>query len=372
MTIGRATPQVVMLAPGEVFGGVETQLLGLCESLRGRGGPAPVIALFHDRELAARAREVGLDVVVIRARHRYDPAAARDLCGLVDRAGADVLHVHGYRAAVTAAVAGSRLGVPVVKTEHGLPEPGGGPLVRLKTALNRRLDGWATRRIGAAVCYVTADIMERCRGVHRGLERRVVHNGIAPLDPAATSRPAELAAGACEVGLVGRVSAVKGLDHALRAMASDSMPAHVRLHVIGSGPLERSLSFAARDLGLADRVLFHGFRRNVYDWLAHLDVLLMPSLHEGLPYTLLEAMSLGAAVVASRVGGLAEVLEDGRTGLLVEVGDEAGIAAAVARLAADPQLRASLGGAAAREQRARYTLETMTEAYLGIYGASIG
>jgi len=361
-----------MLAPGEVFGGVETQLLGLSESLRDRGGPAPVLALFHDRELAARAREAGLDVVLIRARHRYDPGAARDLRGLIASTGADILHVHGYRAAVTAAVAGADLGVSVVKTEHGLPEPGGGPVVRLKTELNRRLDGWATRRAGAAVCYVTADIMGRCAGTHRGLRRQVVHNGIVPLDPAATSRPPVLADGTCEVGLVGRVSAVKGIEHALRAMASDDMPAEASLHVIGTGPLERALAREARDLGLDGRVHLHGFQRNIYDWLAHLDVLLMPSLHEGLPYTLLEAMSLGTAVVASRVGGLAEVLADGETGLLVGVGDESGLAAAVARLAGDPRLRAALGEAAAREQRARYTLRTMTDAYLEIYGAPTG
>ena len=359
---GTPAPKVVMLAPGELFGGVETQLLGLSESLRDRNGSAPILALFHDHELAARARQAGLRVVLIRARHRYDPAAARDLRDLVDGAGVDVLHVHGYRAAVTAAVAGKRLGVPVVKTEHGLPEPGGGPVARLKKALNRRLDGWATRKVGAAVCYVTADIMARCADMHRGLERRVVHNGIAPLDPASTARPPELSTDACEVGLVGRVSEVKGIGFALRALAASGVPGRVRLHVIGSGPLERRLSREALDLGLAGRVAFHGFQRNVYDWLAHLDILLMPSLHEGLPYTLLEAMSLGTAVVASRVGGLAEVLRDGETGLLVEVGDVAGIAAAITRLAEDPRLRTGLGRRAAAEQRARYTLQTMTDA----------
>jgi glycosyltransferase involved in cell wall biosynthesis len=99
-----------------------------------------------------------------------------------------------------------------------------------------------------------------------------------------------------------------------------------------------------------------------------LDALLMPSLHEGLPYTLLGAISLGVPVVASRVGGLAEVLRHEETGLLVDVGDGDGLAQALARLASDPVLARRLGAAAAREQRERYTLERKVEDYLKVYG----
>ena len=372
MTGGAVATRVALLAPGELFGGVETQLLDLGTRLHELCARPPLLILFHDRELAARAREAGLRTVILPARHRYDPSAARRLSELLAREDADVLHVHGYRAAVTAAVAGGRLGVPVVKTEHGLPEPAAGPVGALKTALNRRLDGWATRRTGAAVRYVTRDIMDRCADVHRGLDRKVIHNGIEPLERDATTRPPELSPDGFHAGIVGRVSAVKGIDHALRALASGDVPSRVRLHVVGDGPLRETLAREAADLGLGGRVLCHGFRRDVYDWLAHLDVLLMPSLHEGLPYTLLEAMSLGTAVVASRVGGLAEVLRDGETGLLVDVGDAEGIAAAVARLADDDRLRARLGRQAAAAQRDGYTLRDMTDAYLATYAGATG
>ena len=114
---------VSVLSPGELFGGVETQVLGLCAQLQGLGIKTQAL-LFHDRELAARLRDGGIEPRVIRARHRYDPAAARRLADLVEENGSRVLHVHGYRAAVTAALVGSRLRAAVVKTEHGLPEPG--------------------------------------------------------------------------------------------------------------------------------------------------------------------------------------------------------------------------------------------------------
>ena len=97
----------------------------------------------------------------------------------------------------------------------------------------------------------------------------------------------------------------------------------------------------------------------------------MPSLHEGLPYTLLEAMSLGVPAIASRVGGLAEVLRDGETGLLVEVGDVDGIASALSHLAGDAAFARRLGEAAAREQREKYTLERMVSEYLEVYAEAI-
>ena len=93
----------------------------------------------------------------------------------------------------------------------------------------------------------------------------------------------------------------------------------------------------------------------------------MPSLHEGLPYTLLEAMSLATPILASRVGGLAEVPQDQRTALLFEVGDVPGIVAAVQKLVGSANTAKRLAEAARREQNSRYTLATMSEAYLGVY-----
>jgi glycosyltransferase involved in cell wall biosynthesis len=116
-------------------------------------------------------------------------------------------------------------------------------------------------------------------------------------------------------------------------------------------------------------VHFLGFRRNVYDFIAHCDALLMPSLHEGLPYTLLEGMALGTPIIASRVGGLAEVLQDEITALLVPPSDVGSLAHAILRLHDSPALRLDLGAQAQRVQQARYSLKAMTESYLGIYRA---
>lgn len=367
MKPGSHRASVSILSPGELFGGVETQVLSLCLGLRERGIEVHPV-LFHDRELAARLRDSGLRPEVVSVRHRYDPAAARGLVELVDRTRSRVLHLHGYRATVTAAVAGVRLSAGVVKTEHGLPEPGGGLVGRAKSRLNHALDTWATRRLRARVCYVTADVMRRLGKSHAGLDRRVIQNGILPLSREGRCRPSDLEPGVFHAGVVGRVSEVKGIPFALQTMALDTTPTSVRLDIIGSGPQEEELRRQAQLLGLGDRVRFHGFQRNVIDWLAHLDALLMPSLHEGLPYVLLEAMSLAVPIVASRVGGLAEVLRHDETGLLVDVGDVRGLALALTRLAGDPDLARRIGAAAAEDQRTRFTLKRMVDDYLEVYG----
>ncbi len=360
----------VILAPGELYGGVERQVVDLHGKLSERIGREPAVLLFHEGELARRIGSAGGDVHIIEARHRYDPAAATHLARYFENRNAMVVHAHGYRAMVTLAVAAIR-GYqlpPVVKTEHGLPEPmRNRPFDTVKAKWNHLLDRWATRRLQATVCYVTDDIRSRFDHAHAGLVRHTVPNGIAPLERTGAVRPDGVPAGGFNFGIVGRVSEVKGIEYALRALASPDMPPAARCVVVGSGPQEEHLRRCAREFGVSDRVVFLGFRRDVYEIMAHLDALLMPSLHEGLPYTLLEAMSLGLPVLASQVGGLDEVLVDGETGLLFPCRDAGAIATACRRLMLDRDLAVRLGASAAREQRRRYTLEGMTGCYEAVY-----
>ena len=112
---------------------------------------------------------------------------------------------------------------------------------------------------------------------------------------------------------------------------------------------------------------FAGFQREVYDYIAHADAILMPSLHEGLPYTILEAMSLGTPILATRVGGLAEVLVPNENALLFEPRSEDGVASAVVQLATDSALGQKLARNAREACHARFSSAVMADSYQKLF-----
>jgi glycosyltransferase involved in cell wall biosynthesis len=360
--------RVALCSVGELFGGVERQILDLCRYLRRNARGPHLIALFHDAELAHQLRDAGFAPLVLRARHRYDPQLATRLAEALAERRISIVHAHGYKAVVASGLAKRRHPHGLISTIHGKLEVTlATPVAWVKSQLNLRLEREFTTRYVDAVCYVTEDIARHYKQPHGDLVRRVVPNGIDPLDRSTYPRPRELARTAFNVGIVGRVSRVKGIAFAIEALTDPALPSQVRLTIIGTGPSEGELRRLAAQRGVGERVEFLGFRGNIYDYLAHLDALLMPSYHEGLPYTLLEAMSLARPIVASRVGGLAEVLEDGVTGVLVPVGDVAAVVAAVKRLVEDRKRAAAMGFAAAQVQRRQYTLDVMGETYCELY-----
>lgn len=357
-------PRIAIVAPGEIFGGAERLILTLLQALQHRGSAIKLL-VFHNGELARRARSTGIATQVLGARRVLDLESMRLLRSALGEFEADVVHLHGYRAAVYCGLVGRR-NFAAVKTEHGsLEVPSERLLERLKLGFYRRLETWATRRLRAHVVYVTEDLRRVSSSAYP--HASVIHNGIEFLEPQQTRTPPEYQAGCVNIAIVGRLEAIKGIDHALRAMTAPRMPPTARLHIVGSGPLLPELQALARNLGIQDRVGFLGFRDNVYDYIAHADALLMPSLHEGLPYTILEAMALRTPILASRVGGLAEVLVNEETALLFQPACDTAIAEAVARLCQDSSLSQSLTTRALADCRRRFSADAMADNYLALF-----
>ncbi len=170
------------------------------------------------------------------------------------------------------------------------------------------------------------------------------------------------------LGVVGRLSAEKGFDVLLNAMAQARAQAvPLGLVVAGDGPERGALEQLARTLGLGGRVKFLGMCDDPRPVYAAMDVFALPSRQEGLPNALLEAMAMGRAVVASAVGGVPELIEHERTGLLVAPGSVAELAESLTRLASDPSLRERLGREAARRVRDRYDVASAVDRHAGLY-----
>jgi glycosyltransferase involved in cell wall biosynthesis len=170
-------------------------------------------------------------------------------------------------------------------------------------------------------------------------------------------------AGECVVGIVGRLTAIKNHAMFLEAarMALDRAPAGLRLRflVVGGGDLEREVRDRAASLGLGDRAVFAGWRRDLAAVYTACDVVALTSNNEGTPVAVIEALASGRPVVSTDVGGVSDVLEGGRFGLLVPPGDASAFADALVRVASDAGLRERLLAGARASALERFSIEAL-------------
>lgn len=208
---------------------------------------------------------------------------------------------------------------------------------------------------------------------------RVVHTGIdlgrfkrgAGRD--ATRQSLGYAPGRIVVGTVSRLSEWrKGIDIFLR-MAVQVAGKHPesRFLVVGDGPLKKQLQDQAVQLGIADRVCFTGWRGDTPDLLDAMDIFVMPSLYEGGPTTVLEAMAMGKAVVSTNIGMVPEVMTDGQDGLIVAPGSYEALAGAVERLCMDERFRHKLAARAEEKAHRDFSLEVMIDRYLEVFASAL-
>lgn len=359
--------RLAIVAPGEFFGGAERQILNLLTHLC-RGSIECDLILLFDRELADQARRLGVRPKIIGAGRRFDFGALMALQDLLRTRRYNVVHAHGYKAMVMAALARMRCKFALIKTEHGRAESGVGTFrERMTTGAYRRAENALSRLTQATIVYVTRDLQRFYEREHVGISSCVIFNGIDANDVVRLERPVELSTQTFNVVVLGRLEHVKGTEYAIRAMQADIIPDDVRLHIVGDGPLRESLTQLAAAGGHGRSIVFHGFRQDGVRFAAHADVLLMPSLHEGLPYTLLEAIAAGTPVAASEVGGLAEILENQRTALLFRAADPSAISTSIARLRDDDVLRRTCAVNARSQLLPRFSSDTMGDAYVALY-----
>jgi glycosyltransferase involved in cell wall biosynthesis len=263
-----------------------------------------------------------------------------------------IVHTHTSKAGYLGRMAAARAGVPVVvHTPHGHIFDGyfPSPVTWLFTLLERR----AARHTDRLVALTARGIGDHLRqGIGRPDQWLAIFSGIdfEPFDAAIARREqtrAALGIGQEEVlvGAVGRLEPVKGFAYFVEAMhaVAYAVP-EARFVLVGDGSQERKLRRQALNMG--PRMHFLGLRRDVPDLMAAMDVLVLPSVNEGMGRVVLEAGAAGIPVVATRVGGVPDIVADGITGLLVPPRAPAAIARAVVELALDPARRQSMGAAA--------------------------
>jgi len=319
--------------------------------------------------LVADEMEVAGTVVRRLRLPNYYPASVLRAARVLVGARPDIIHTHGHFAGVAGRLAARLVGLPVIvhhlHTHDVTLRRRHRRLERLLAALSRRILCCSDAVAG----HARAEL-----GLPAGL-LEVVRNGIEPA-PAATRAEALLRLGAPAPPLVGCVGALaphKGQEVLLRAFAA--LPEATRggtLVLAGDGPMKARLESQAAELGIASRTLFLGERPDIRTLLPALDLLVAPSIgREGLGIAVLEGMDAGLPIVASRVGGLPEAVDEGRTGLLVPEGDSDALAAAIGALLLDPGRARDLGSAGQRRVETEFRAAGMIRHVESIYEVAL-
>jgi len=363
------------------MGGPALHVSYLSAGLRGRGYETILVAGSvgqGEQSMSYVAEDLGVPVVTIPHLHR-EISPVRDLLATVRLARIiraerpAILHTHTAKAGavgrVAALLAGRRRPPIIVHTFHGHVLRG--YFGRFWTGVFRLLERLLAR-ITDVLVAVSPEVRDELVsfGVAPASKFRVIRLGIElderlSLDDAAraeTRRVMGIGEERFVVGWIGRMTAVKRTDVVLKAfrrLRDDGVDAV--LCMVGDGPERRLVEDLAGELGVMRNALFPGYQEDVGPFFAAFDVFVLPSGNEGTPVTAIEALASGCPVVATRVGGVPDVVTDGEDGFLVEPGDIDGLAARLALLARDPALRAALGGAGRERMRGRYAVDRLID-----------
>jgi glycosyltransferase involved in cell wall biosynthesis len=358
-------------------GGAAQQVLELAAGQNRRGHETVVAAgrlAEGEESMTYLADELGVEVVHVPELRRElsarDLVAARRLRALIRERRPHVLHTHAAKAGATgrlgALAAGSARPPVRVHTFHGHVLRGyfGARQERLFTAIERGL-GRATSALIAPSEEVRDDLVRL--GVAPAHRFEVIRYGFRFEDPP-RARDLGLPEETFVVGWAGRLTEIKRPLDLVRTLAAlRDLGVDATFVLLGDGELRPAVEALAADLGVADRLRLMGYQRGLAEWHAAFDALLLTSANEGTPVAVLEALAAGRPVVATAVGGVPDVVEDGVTGLLAPAGDTEGLARALERLARDPELRSEMGRRGAGQVRERFGLERMVEEVEAVY-----
>ena len=356
------------------FFGAENVVLHLSSELQTKELYVPIVGVLENlqnphSEVAKESRKNGIETVIFPCRGRFDLKTIKQLRRFIRKREIDIIHSHGYKSNLYSFAASYRRGASLVATCHNWL--GDDPKMKFYATLDR----FFLRRFDDVVA-VSDDVRKRliCSGVCPK-KVTVVKNGITldrfeRVHSAAKIRSDLGIPHDCKViGTVGRISEEKGHIYLLRAAEKvrKQYPKTVFL-IVGDGPLRKELQ---REYD-SPSIVFAGITNDVPHLYHCMDIFVLPSLTEGLPMVLLEAMAARKPLVATRVGAVPNVIQDGHSGCLVEPGDVKGLAQAITDLLANPQKAHHLAKHAHRKVKQDFSSQRMAEKYIEVYQDVLG
>ncbi len=370
--------KVLHLRTSAAFWGPDRQILQLIRPLRERGVAVDVLVLYRRpsegpvaHPLVAQAREHGAMADQILDSGRWSHRVLAQVRRRIRSGRYDLLHTHEYKGNLIGGWSAWRLGVPSVASVRGYTDR------TLPLRIYKWLDLGLTLRLFTRIVAVSEAV--RRQVIRAGYPARRVLTLHDAVD-ATTFSPDRLQFGAQvreELGCttdhllvcaVGRLSPEKGHGYLLTAFREviAAVP-EAYLVLVGEGPLRSRLQSQAAGCDLSDHIIFAGYRDDVEAIIAASDLLVMPSLREGFGDPIIEAMALQRPVIASRVGGMVEIVRHGETGLLAPPGDPGALAQAIVHLLKDPQARERMGLRGRQVALREFSVGRLADALAGLY-----
>lgn len=355
-------------------GGGETYLFLLADRLP-RDRYAFSALCPSERPLSNRLRSIGVGVVPFEIPRLLSLAALVRLVRLFRQHRPDIVQSHGARTNLYAALAGRWARVPIIvcTIHNSLYDYPISHIRRSLYLIGERLTFALSDRVVCVADALAQDLMKRSGRDPRKIQ--VIRNGVdlnafdpKTVDGSTVRREFGLEKDTPLIGIVGRMTPQKGHRDLLTALVQirAAVPA-VRVLIVGNGPLRDELVEYAGRHRLDDCCIFTGPREDIPAVIGALDVVALPSLSEGLPFVLLEAMAMGKPVVATRINGVREVVEDGVTALLIPPREPAMLAGAISALLINQELRSRLGAAARQHVERRFSLTLMMQQVERLY-----
>jgi len=352
--------KILQVIPYFCFGGAETMCENLTYALTALGHEVTVVSLYDEHTpISDRMEAAGTKIHYLDKRLGADASMVPKLYRIMKQERPDVVHTHldvVKYAAVAARLAGVK---KCIHTVHNVAHKEAEGLAQIINRVYFRL-GWAKP------VALSPEVQNTIAGVY-GLPDQdvpVIYNGIdlnRYIPKTAYSDRETMVL--LHIGRFNEQKDHEGLLRAFQSLHSDYP--QCQLHLVGDGELRDQIEALAGELSLENSVVFHGAMPDVRPFLHSADIFLLPSRYEGMPMTIIEAMATGLPIVATRVGGVPDMVHDGKSALVVPRKTEA-VAQACRRLIQDPALRESLGRAALRDSR-RFSAEYMAESYCRVY-----
>lgn len=373
--------RVIFLIDGLGMGGAERLLVIYLQHLdRTRFEPRVcVMQVKQNNPMAAEIEKLGVPIDFVPVKRLADPAALPRLLGYLRRMRPAVLHTQLEFADTLGSTAAKLLGIPTVSTLHtaDAPEKGEKSYRRLK------LRWWILRHFPARVIAVSEGTRQHHLRVGNLPPQKVVtlHNGIdlARFSPVSS---AEIAAMRESLGIpadapllvtVAVLRQPKGIQYLLEALPDilRRVP-DTRYLIVGDGDHREKLKSIAAEKGVSDHVIFAGTRRDIPQILAAADIFVLPTLTEALPTVLAEAMAAEKPIIASDVGGVPEMLDDGQNGLLIPPADPSALTEACLKLLENPERARAMGKTGRQIVEARFDIQRQVRRLETLYLAVCG